>query len=174
MEFEEEENRPRPEFAIRASTVEKNPVTGILEPYFSATSRRYRVLSGVITLSVMICIVIIFIIAIIVYRIIVSISLFQSNELRQYALSVASISGAVINLIIIMVLGRLYEIIAYKLTQWEMHRTQNDFDNHFTIKVFIFQFVNIYSSIFYIAFIKGKAIGYPGHYVKILNLRQEE
>jgi hypothetical protein len=38
----------------------------------------------------------------------------------------------------------------------EMHRTQTDFDNHFTIKVFIFQFVNIYSSIFYIAFIKGK------------------
>jgi hypothetical protein len=38
----------------------------------------------------------------------------------------------------------------------EMHRTQTDFDNHFTIKVFIFQFVNIYSSIFYIAFVKGK------------------
>jgi anoctamin-7 len=94
---------------------------------------------------------------------------------RQYALTIASISGAVINLIIIMILGRLYEIIAYKLTQWglfswgkkneeviclgfciEMHRTQTDFDNHFTIKVFIFQFVNIYSSIFYIAFIKGK------------------
>jgi hypothetical protein len=37
-----------------------------------------------------------------------------------------------------------------------MHRTQTEFDNHFTIKVFIFQFVNIYSSIFYIAFIKGK------------------
>ncbi|CAF4649605.1 unnamed protein product, partial [Rotaria socialis] len=73
-----------------------------------------------------------------------------------------------------MVLGHLYEIIAYKLTQWEMHRTQNEFDNYFTIKVFIFQFVNIYSSIFYIAFIKGKAVGYPGHYVKILNLRQEE
>jgi hypothetical protein len=40
----------------------------------------------------------------------------------------------------------------------EMHRTQTDFDNHFTIKVFIFQFINIYSSIFYIAFIKGKSV----------------
>ncbi|CAF0838974.1 unnamed protein product [Rotaria sp. Silwood1] len=174
MEFEEEENRPRPEFVIRSSTVEKNPVTGILEPYFPAATRQYRILSGVMILTVMICMVIIFIIAIIVYRIIISIPLFRSQDLRQYALSVASISGAVINLIIIMVLGRLYEIIAYKLTQWEMHRTQTDFDNHFTIKVFIFQFINIYSSIFYIAFIKGKAAGYPGHYVKILNLRQEE
>ncbi|CAF2635710.1 unnamed protein product [Rotaria sp. Silwood2] len=118
MEFEEEESRPRPEFAIRASTVEKNPVTGILEPYFPAATRRYRFLSGLIILSVMICMVIIFIIAIIIYRIIISIPLFRSQDLRQYALSVASISGAVINLIIIMVLGRLYEIIAYKLTQW--------------------------------------------------------
>jgi len=57
-----------------------------------------------------------------------------------------------------MILGRLYEIIAYKLTQWEMHRTQTEFENHFAIKVFIFQFVNIYSSIFYIAFIKGKYV----------------
>jgi anoctamin-7 len=48
-------NRPRPEFAIRASTVEKNPVTGILEPYFPAASRRYRIITGIITLSVMVC-----------------------------------------------------------------------------------------------------------------------
>jgi anoctamin-7 len=71
-----------------------------------------------------------------------------------------------------------------------MHRTQTEFDNYFTIKVFIFQFVNIYSSIFYIAFIKGKYVlnifkkilikllfrfvGYPGHYITIFTLRQEE
>ena len=37
-----------------------------------------------------------------------------------------------------------------------MHRTQTDYENSFTFKVFIFQFVNYYSSIFYIAFFKGK------------------
>ncbi|CAF1280566.1 unnamed protein product [Adineta steineri] len=174
MEFDEEENRPRPEFAIRTSTVEKNPVTGILEPYFPPRSRLYRIIGGIITLSVMICIVIIFIVAIIVYRIMISIPLFQNQNLQQYALTTASITGAIINLIVILVLGYLYEIIAYKLTQWEMHRTQTDFDNHFTMKVFIFQFTNIYSSIFYIAFIKGKAVGYPGRYIKIFGLRQEE
>jgi len=95
-----EKNRPRPEFAIRSSTVEKNPVTGILEPYFSSVTRRYRIITGVITLSVMvdksslflffvkrlflfkICIVIIFIIAIIIYRVIIIIPLFQSQDLR--------------------------------------------------------------------------------------------
>jgi len=37
-----------------------------------------------------------------------------------------------------------------------MHRTQTEYDNALTLKVFIFQFVNYYSSIFYVAFFKGK------------------
>ncbi len=47
-------NRPRPEFAIRTLIVEKNPVTGILEPYFPPLTRLYRIIVGVITLSVMV------------------------------------------------------------------------------------------------------------------------
>ncbi|CAF4261240.1 unnamed protein product [Didymodactylos carnosus] len=174
MDFEEEEDHPRPEFTVRAPSVEKNPITGILEPYFPTSHRRYRVLAGVLSLSVMICIVIIFIIAIIVYRTIINIPLFKNKDLRKYALSYASISGAFLNLIVIMILGKVYEILAYKLTQWEMHRTQTDFDNHLTIKVFLFQFINFYSSIFYVAFFKGKFTGYPGNYRRLFGLRQEE
>ena len=57
----------------------------------------------------------------------------------------------------------------------EMHRTQSDFDDNLTFKVFIFQFINFYSSIIYIAFFKGKFVGYPGHYHNIFgNLRNED
>lgn len=38
----------------------------------------------------------------------------------------------------------------------EMHRTQTQYDNAFIMKVFIFQFVNFYSSPFYVAFFKGR------------------
>ena len=56
-----------------------------------------------------------------------------------------------------------------------MHRTQSEFDDNLTFKVFIFQFINFYSSILYIAFFKGKFTGYPGHYKHILGrLRNEE
>ncbi|XP_035825775.1 anoctamin-7 [Aplysia californica] len=41
----------------------------------------------------------------------------------------------------------------------EMHRTQTEFEDQLTFKVFIFQFVNFYSSIIYVAFFKGKVIG---------------
>ena len=56
-----------------------------------------------------------------------------------------------------------------------MHRTQTEYDDNLTFKVFIFQFINFYSSIIYIAFFKGKFVGYPGHYKHIFgSLRNEE
>ena len=56
-----------------------------------------------------------------------------------------------------------------------MHRTQSDYDDNLTFKVFIFQFINFYSSIIYIAFFKGKFVGYPGNYKHIFgSLRNEE
>jgi len=39
-----------------------------------------------------------------------------------------------------------------------MHRTQSEFEYQLTFKVFIFQFVNFYSSIIYIGFFKGKSV----------------
>lgn len=55
-----------------------------------------------------------------------------------------------------------------------MHKTQTEFENQLTLKIFIFQFVNFYSSIFYIAFVKGNFIGYPGNYVHFFGSRQED
>merc|ERR1719228_1391371 len=89
---------------------------------------------------------------------------------------IASMSGAMVNLVFIMMLGRVYEKLALRLTTWEMHRTQSEFDDNLTFKVFLFQFINFYSSIIYIAFFKGKFVGYPGHYKNIVgsNLRNED
>ena len=62
--------------------------------------------------------VIIFIIAVIMYRVLIAIPLFQNNELRSKAMMIASGSAAVVNLILIMALGKVYEKLALKLTQW--------------------------------------------------------
>lgn len=43
----------------------------------------------------------------------------------------------------------------------EMHRTQTKFEDASTLKVFIFQFVNFYSSPNYIAFFKGRSAPLP-------------
>ncbi|XP_077510547.1 anoctamin-7-like isoform X1 [Amblyomma americanum] len=174
MDFEEEEERPRPEFAARASHVERNPITGAKEPAFPARVRKQRIAAGVAILLLMIALVLVFMVSVIVYRVLVSIPLFRSQSFKGLASVIASSSGAFVNLIFIMILGKVYERLAYRLTQWEMHRTQTDFDNNLTLKVFLFQFVNFYSSIFYIAFFKGRFVGYPGKYGHLLGLRNEE
>merc|ERR1719458_2311434 len=119
--------------------------------------------------------VLISIVAVIIYRSLVSLQLFQNETLRPMAQIIASMFGAMVNLLLIMFLGRLYEKLALKLTVWEMHRTQSDFDDNFTFKVFIFQCINFYASIIYIAFFKGRFVGYPGRYKHIYgDLRNED
>lgn len=174
MDFEEEEERPRPEYAARAPTYKENPITGVKEPYFDPKDRLPRVLSGMAAIVIMIFLVLIFIMAVIMYRVVISMVLFENKDLRSRASIIASMSAAMVNLILIMAVGRVYEKLALKLTQWEMHRTQTEFEDQLTFKVFIFQFVNFYSSIIYVAFFKGRFSGYPGHYNRLFGLRSEE
>ena len=54
--------------------------------------------------------------------------------------------------------------IALWLTEQELPRTQSEFEDSLTLKMYLLQFVNHYASIFYIDFFKGKFIGYPGKY----------
>lgn len=64
--------------------------------------------------------------------------------------------------------------MAEYLTEFELQRTQTEFDDSLTLKIYLLQFINYYASIFYIAFFKGKVIGTPKRYNKIFGYRQEE
>uniref|UniRef100_A0A672LQ57 Anoctamin n=1 Tax=Sinocyclocheilus grahami TaxID=75366 RepID=A0A672LQ57_SINGR len=169
-EFEEIEERPRPEFTALAPMTVRNPVTGAEEPYFPKTQRLSRILTGNMVIILMIAIVLIFLIAIILYRTILSIIIYRS----QNAGRIASLTGSMLNLLVILLLSRLYTYLAKILTRWEMHRTQTKYENAFILKVFIFQFVNFYSSPVYIAFFKGRFVGYPGNYNTLLGIRNED
>uniref|UniRef100_A0A669E9J4 Anoctamin n=1 Tax=Oreochromis niloticus TaxID=8128 RepID=A0A669E9J4_ORENI len=139
--------RPRPEFTAMAPMTMRNPVTGAEEPYFPENKRFNRTLTG--------CMVII-----------IMVSLLKS--------SIASFSGSVLNLLVILLLSRIYTALAHILTRWEMHRTQTKYEDMFILKVFVFQFVNFYSSPVYIAFFKGRFIGYPGNYNTLFGVRNED
>uniref|UniRef100_A0A8C6L3U1 Anoctamin n=1 Tax=Nothobranchius furzeri TaxID=105023 RepID=A0A8C6L3U1_NOTFU len=143
MDFHEEEERPRPEFAAMAPTMEQNPVTGIKEPYFPEKTRLSRMFTSSMVIILM-------------------------------AGTIANISSSVVNLGLILLMGQVYTALAEQLTKWEMHRTQTQYDNAFTFKVFIFQFVNFYSSPFYVAFFKGRFVGYPSKYGTLFGMRNED
>lgn len=68
----------------------------------------------------------------------------------------------------------------FSVYRWhaEIPKTHLEYENRLTMKMFLFQFVNYYSSCFYVAFFKGKFVGYPGKYSYMFNkqsyLRNEE
>ncbi|KAK1162701.1 hypothetical protein AOXY_G17613 [Acipenser oxyrinchus oxyrinchus] len=175
-EFEEIEERPRPEFTAMAPMTLRNPVTGSEEPYFPERNRLNRTATGCMVIVVMIVVVLMFLISIILYRTIISIFLYHSGNsiFVTSASRIASISGSVLNLLVIMILSKVYTNLAQLLTRWEMHRTQTKYEDAFILKVFVFQFINFYSSPIYIAFFKGRFVGYPRHYHTLLGIRNED
>ena len=54
----------------------------------------------------------------------------------------------------IFVMDLLYRRIAVSLNNWENHRTDREYKDNLTLKVFIFKFMNNYNGLFIIAFIK--------------------
>ncbi|XP_044277100.1 anoctamin-7-like [Varanus komodoensis] len=177
MDFQEEEERPRPEFAARAPCMEQNPVTGLKEPHFPERDRLSRILTGSMAIIIMLCVVMIFLVSVIMYRGIVSTMMYHTGNtvLMTQAGNIANISSSMVNLALILLMSQVYTSLAEKLTKWEMHRTQTQHEDAFTFKVFIFQFVNFYSSPFYVAFFKGsRFVGYPGQYGKLLGMRNED
>ncbi|NXA41326.1 ANO7 protein, partial [Eudromia elegans] len=175
-DFEDIEERPRPQFTAMAPLTIINPITGAEEPYFPKRSRHHRILAGSMVIIMMIAIVVMFVVSVILYRVVVAILLASSGYFRFVASAsrIASVTGSVVNLFFILILSKIYISLAHFLTKWEMHRTQTKYEDAFVFKVFVFQFVNFYSSPFYVAFFKGKFIGYPGNYVNFLGVRNEE
>uniref|UniRef100_A0A674AU73 Anoctamin n=1 Tax=Salmo trutta TaxID=8032 RepID=A0A674AU73_SALTR len=175
-EFQETEERPRPEFTATAPMTLRNPVTGAEEPYFPKRRRLNRTLTGGMVIMIMVSVVLMFVVAIILYRVILSIIIYKSHNvfLIFSAGRIASLTGSVLNLLVILMLSRVYIYLAQILTRWEMHRTQTKYEDMFILKVFIFQFVNFYSSPVYIAFFKGRFVGYPGNYYNLLGIRNED
>ena len=60
-----------------------------------------------------------------------------------------------INAVMITIFDYLFEGVAVQLTNFENHRTATRYEDQLIAKQFVFQFVNSYFSLFYIAFFKG-------------------
>lgn len=112
----------------------------------------------------------------IIYRLSLVSIIYGSGDglLNRHAKIFTSISAALINLVIIMCLTRVshsktsqlnilmqkqslfqfYHKIAIQLTNLENPRTQTEYEDSYTFKIFVFEFMNFYSSLIYIAFFK--------------------
>ncbi|XP_077552647.1 anoctamin-4-like [Haemaphysalis longicornis] len=156
-----------PEYEAKARVYKLNPVTLRYEPHVPFWERIGRVAAANTILVFMLCVVLCTVIGMIGYRIIMVSLLSQSSSWRPMAHILTSASGSLINLCIILSMNRLYSWVATRLTDLERPRTQREYEYSFAFKMFLFTFLNTYSSLIYIAFFKGRFSGYPGHEVTV-------
>ncbi|XP_043347538.1 anoctamin-7 isoform X2 [Dermochelys coriacea] len=119
-DFEDIEERPRPQFTAMAPMTMENPITGAEEPYFPKQNRVKRVMAGLMIIIMMIAVVVMFLISIILYRAIISILVSRSGNFLFVASAsrIASLTGSVVNLIFILILSKIYIALAHFLTKW--------------------------------------------------------
>ena len=89
---------------------------------------------------------------------------FKENQEKQTVLFaqarlLSSLVAATLNLLVIVLLNKLYEYVALWLVNWEQPRTQTEFEHSYTIKMFLFQFINFYLPLIYIALFKVRSDG---------------
>lgn len=176
--FDAFEEYPRPEYLARLSNAEKkklNVITRMYEPYVPYWQKQlpYTILS-VSIVCLLIIVALASVVGVIVYRVTVRAALATLDDeesgvnsqdkstLRTFTPVITATTAAVLNLMCILAFNWVYSRMAIHLTELEMPRTQTEFDNSLTLKMFLLQFVNYYSSIFYIAFFKGRFVGHPG------------
>jgi anoctamin-10/anoctamin-7 len=117
------------------------------QPYMDPMRRcRYQVANSAVAL-IFIASVISVLVSFLVMRLI-----FQKTMDASYGPILASTLQALCT----VGLNVVYKEIAQIMVNLENHRTDNEWENAIINKVFIFQFINSYFSLFYIAFLKGK------------------
>ncbi|KAG7214086.1 hypothetical protein KM043_001446 [Ampulex compressa] len=158
------DEEPRPEFETSVKTFRINPVTREREPYLPVWSKAVRFLATGSIVFFMICVVLGAVLGTIIYRISL-VAVFYGGGgsfLKKHAKIFTSMTAALINLVIIMILTRVYHRLARWMVNMENPRTQTEYEASYTFKIFLFEFVNFYSSLIYIAFFKGRFFVHPG------------
>uniref|UniRef100_A0A1I8H5H1 Anoctamin n=1 Tax=Macrostomum lignano TaxID=282301 RepID=A0A1I8H5H1_9PLAT len=134
-----------------------------------ALLRGSRYCFSMVTVVFMVALVLAVLVGVITYRVAMLVVFSSISGLGVFMSNLRLITtgtAACINFVCILLLNQLYKRLAMWLTKLERPRTETDFEDSYTIKMYCFQFVNYYSSLFYIAFLKGSFAGRPGDYAR--------
>ncbi len=128
----------------------KSPIDGSDMIYFARNEFMFRLSVSANVITVLIFIVIAVVAGIFFLRIVLT----RTSALTVGGMQLGSTITAIINAVQIQVLNALYNSVAIALTDYENHRTNTAYEDSLIGKTFIFQFVNSFASLFYIAFVK--------------------
>lgn len=142
----EEEEQARPQFQ---GELMPSAVNGEMELYFSETefARRSAISVSIIT------VVVIIVLGVVASLFMLRLVMMHAN-VQVGGTQVGPILTSIIQAVVIGILNFVYGYIATSLNNNENHRTDTEYEDNLIGKVFIFQYVNSYAALFYVAFIK--------------------
>ncbi|XP_077431328.1 anoctamin-10 isoform X2 [Vanacampus margaritifer] len=128
-----------------------NPVTGREEPLYPNFTRQLRIY--LVSLPfVLLCLYISLYVMMIYFQMEGWALMLHEREPTFWTKILLFIPG-VIYAVVIEVMNLIYRYAAEFLTEWENHRLESSYQNHLVLKVLVFNFLNCFASLFYIAFI---------------------
>ncbi|KQL59739.1 anoctamin-10 [Amazona aestiva] len=143
-QFEE----PRPGFH---GVLGIHPVTGREEPVYSSIKRQLRIY--LVSLP-FVCLCLYFsLYVMMIYFDLEEWALDYHEENDSNLSSLMLFVPSIIYAVVIEVMNRIYRYAAELLTSWENHRLESSYQNHLILKVLVFNFLNCFASLFYIAFV---------------------
>ncbi|XP_040895171.1 anoctamin-1 [Toxotes jaculatrix] len=114
---------------------------------------------------------------VVVYRICM-LSVWSMNpdpEAKASVRMTVTTTGIILNMLVVLVLEEVYGAIAVWLTELELPKTKEEFEERLIFKSFFLKSMNAFAPIFYVAFFKGRFAGRPGDYVYVFgDYRMEE
>uniref|UniRef100_A0A1I7U4D8 Anoctamin n=1 Tax=Caenorhabditis tropicalis TaxID=1561998 RepID=A0A1I7U4D8_9PELO len=147
----------RPEF--RGTTMKEDPITGE-DIWISPALFRYLKMFGsffFVSFSMLIVILSLMLVTLLKIWMVYN---FQCNEEYTFHCWLsAAFLPSVLNTLSAMGLGAIYSNLVARFNAWENHRTESEHNNSLIVKIFAFQMVNTYTSLFYVAFVRPESHG---------------
>ena len=143
----EEEEQTRPQFIGERRP---SPVDGKEYLYFPRNEAQMRLLQSSTIILGFILVVIAVVASIFILKLVLS----GIQALTVGGTQLGSIIASIANALQIQVMNIIYGGVAIKLNDYENHRTDTEYEDALIAKTFVFQFVNSFASLFYIAFVK--------------------
>ncbi|RNA28547.1 Anoctamin, partial [Brachionus plicatilis] len=131
---------------------EKLKTSSELVKFLYTRQRYFKILLSYTVLLFMVCIICIEIGLVALFRVYIRIKVYPNDDVLGVIFGDGG--STVINVFTIMIMNRIYTFIAVSFTKWENYRTKTEYDDALIIKLFIFEFVNSYGSLFYMAFFR--------------------
>ncbi|XP_056376198.1 anoctamin-10 isoform X1 [Hyla sarda] len=128
-----------------------NPITGKREPTYSSLKRQLRIYLVSVPF---VCLSLYFAIYVMmIYFDLEDWAIRYNHEQQSTFSSFLLFVPSIIYAIVIEILNRIYRYAAEFLTNYENHRLESSHQNHLILKVLVFNIVNCFASLFYIAFV---------------------